>query len=46
MVMNPYFFHAATLAALSFTIYQLSTLGKAIMSTQDQVDALSAPTAP
>jgi cell division protein FtsB len=40
--MNTYYFHAATLAALGFTILQLSVLGKAIMSTQDKVDALTA----
>lgn len=39
--MNLYFFHAVTLAALSFAIYQLTAVGKAIMSTQDQVDALT-----
>lgn len=40
--MNVYFFLAAILAALAFTIYQLSTLGKALMSTQEAVDKLTA----
>ena len=39
--MNNHFWFAAILAALSFAIYQLSTLGKAVMSTQEQVDALT-----
>lgn len=40
--MNPYFFDAAILAGLSFAIYQSSVIGKAIMSTQEVVDALTA----
>lgn len=40
--MNVYFFHAAALFALSFAIYQLTTLGKAVMSTQDAVNAVVA----
>lgn len=39
--MTTYFFHAATLAALSFAIYQLSVLGKAVMSQQETIDALT-----
>jgi hypothetical protein len=37
-----YFFHAASLAALSFIIYQLVITGRAIMSAQEQIDALTA----
>jgi hypothetical protein len=39
-VVNTYYFHAATLAALGFTILQLSALGKATMSTQDSINAV------
>ena len=39
--MNHYFFDAAILAALSFAIYQSTTQGKAIMSQQAQIDALT-----
>lgn len=37
-----YFFNAATLAALSFVLYQLSTLGRYLMATQADVDKLTA----
>lgn len=37
-----YFFHSATLAALSFAIYQLTQIRKDIMSTQEVVDLLTA----
>ncbi len=43
--MNPYWWHAATLAALAFTIYQLSTLGAAMSDQQQAVDALTAQVA-
>lgn len=39
---NIYFFHAATLAALGFAIYQLSVIGRVIMGQQDSIDALTA----
>lgn len=40
-----YFFHSATLFALSFVIYQLSTIGRHLMSMQETVDALTAQVA-
>jgi small-conductance mechanosensitive channel len=40
--MNCYFFDAAILAALSFAIYQITTIGRVIVSTQDQIDSLTA----
>ena len=40
-MVNHYFFDAAILAALSFAIYQSTTQGKAIMSQQAQIDALT-----
>lgn len=39
---NRYLFDAAILAALAFAVYQLTTLGRALMATQEQVDALTA----
>lgn len=38
--MNLYFFHAATLAVLSFVIYQLVTVGRQLMSTQQTIDTV------
>lgn len=40
-----YFFDAAMLGALSCVIYQSSTIGRSLMSLQDQVDALTAQVA-
>jgi hypothetical protein len=40
-MVNRYYFDAAILAALSFAIYQFTTQGKAIMSQQAQIDALT-----
>lgn len=37
-----YFFHAATLAALGFVLFQLSYLGRCLMSTQEAVDKVTA----
>lgn len=42
VTVNIYFFHAATLAALGFAIYQLSVIGRVIMGQQDSIDALTA----
>jgi DUF917 family protein len=36
----PYWFDAALFAALAFAILQLSTIGRSLMSTQAQVDAV------
>lgn len=40
--MNTHFWFAAILAALSFTIYQTTTIGRHLMATQQDVDALTA----
>lgn len=40
--MNTHFWFAAILAALSFTIYQTTTIGRQLMATQQEVDALTA----
>jgi predicted nucleic acid-binding Zn-ribbon protein len=37
-----YFFHAATLSALAFVIFQTTLIGRSLMATQAQVDALTA----
>lgn len=39
--MNTHFWFAAILAALSFTIYQSTTIGRQLMATQQDVDALT-----
>jgi hypothetical protein len=39
---NPYWLHAATLTALAFLLYQTSLIGRHIVATQEQVDALTA----
>lgn len=39
--MNQHFWFAFTLAALSFAIYQLTTIGRFLMATQAEVDALT-----
>ena len=44
-MVSHYFFDAAILLALSFTMLQLSTLGRSLMSTQDAVDKLTAQVA-
>lgn len=41
-MVSHYFFDAAILLALSFTMLQLSTLGRSLMSTQSLVDTLIA----
>lgn len=40
--MNTHFWFAAILAALGFTIYQTTTIGRHLMATQQDVDALTA----
>lgn len=39
--MSHYFFLGAALAGIAFAIYQLTTIGRAVMSQQEQVDALT-----
>lgn len=42
MIAPLYFFHAATLSALAFVLYQLATIGRYLMATQADVDKLTA----